>query len=80
MNRAGSIGGGIALIVIGAILVLAVDFSISGFDIKIAGYIAGAAGAVLLIIGLISAFSKKTVHREVHKDPATGSAVENTEL
>ncbi len=49
-----TIGGGIALAAIGAILTFAVRFSIAGFDIRIAGVILMLAGLAVVIFGLIS--------------------------
>lgn len=48
-----TIGGGIALIVIGAILTYAVEFDISGLDIGVIGVILMIGGIVGLIFGLI---------------------------
>jgi hypothetical protein len=47
------IGGGIGLMVIGAILAFAVKASISGVDLTMIGYICLAAGALALILTLI---------------------------
>jgi hypothetical protein len=49
-----TIGGGIALAAIGAILTFAVRFSIAGFDIRIAGVILMLAGLAVVIFGLTS--------------------------
>ncbi|MFD0853263.1 DUF6458 family protein, partial [Actinomadura adrarensis] len=48
-----TIGGGLALIIIGAILTYAVEFDISGLDIRVIGIILMAGGLVGLIIGLV---------------------------
>ena len=48
-----TIGGSIALIVIGAILAFAVDFDISGLDIAVIGYILIIGGIVGLIAGIM---------------------------
>jgi sulfite exporter TauE/SafE len=48
-----TIGGGIALAAIGAILTFAVEFAIAGFDIRIAGVILMLAGLAVVIFGLI---------------------------
>jgi hypothetical protein len=48
-----TIGVSIALIIIGAILAYAVNFSISGLDLEVVGFILMAGGFVGLIIGLI---------------------------
>lgn len=47
-----SIGGGIFLLVIGAILAFALDFQVAGVNIHLIGYILMAAGAVGVIIGI----------------------------
>lgn len=47
-----SIGGGIFLLVVGAILAFAVDFQVAGIDIHLIGYILMAAGALITIIGI----------------------------
>ncbi|GGM07817.1 DUF6458 family protein [Nakamurella endophytica] len=46
------LGFGLALIVIGAILVFAVKADVSGFDIHTVGWILMGAGALLFVIGL----------------------------
>lgn len=48
-----SIGAGIALIVIGAILAFAVDLPNGYVDLTTVGYIMMAAGAVVFVIGLV---------------------------
>ncbi|REE98958.1 DUF6458 family protein [Thermomonospora umbrina] len=48
-----TIGGSLALIIIGAILAYAVEYDISGVDIKIVGAILMVGGLVGLVIGLI---------------------------
>jgi len=48
-----TIGAGIALFVIGAILVFALNVQIEWIDLDMVGYILMAAGAVGLIIGVI---------------------------
>lgn len=59
-----TIGGSIALIVIGAILAFAVEFDIAGIDINIIGYILMLAGAVGALLGLVTRGSRRTVVRE----------------
>ena len=48
-----TIGGGIALIVLGAILVYAVEFDLAGININVIGYILMLAGVVGSILGLV---------------------------
>jgi hypothetical protein len=68
------IGAGIVLIAIGAILAFAVDYRVSGVDIAIVGYILIGAGALGLILGLVSnAQRRDTRHtvvedRNIHRD------------
>ena len=68
------IGGGIALLVIGAILSFGVSDRLEGIDLTVIGYICMGAGALALI--LVTAFNSQrtnTTHRQVvehHEDPA----------
>ncbi|WP_029291663.1 DUF6458 family protein [Cellulomonas sp. HZM] len=60
------IGGGIFLIVVGAILAFAVKDSVSGVDLALIGYICMGAGVLTLIIALVmNAQRTNTTHREV---------------
>ncbi len=60
------IGGGIALIVIGAILAFGVTDQISGVDLTVIGYICMGAGFLMLILALVlNAQRSNTTHREV---------------
>ena len=54
-----TIGTGIALFVIGAILVFAVNVQIEWIDLDMVGYILMAAGAVGFIIGLIMMIARR---------------------
>ncbi|MBS3941255.1 MAG: hypothetical protein KG028_15395 [Actinobacteria bacterium] len=47
-----TIGGSIALIVLGAILAFAVTLEVAGIDIRVVGFILLLGGAVGLIVGL----------------------------
>ncbi|NRD27307.1 DUF6458 family protein [Frigoribacterium sp. VKM Ac-2836] len=73
-----SIGGGIALIVIGAILAFALDFQVAGIDIQLIGYILIAAGVVVTIIGIAFASRRRSTVSTTRSavDPATGERVE----
>lgn len=66
------IGGGIFLIVVGAILAFAVTDVLEGVDLVMVGYICMAAGVLTLIIAMIvNAQRSHTSHREVierHED------------
>jgi len=60
------IGGGIFLIVVGAILAFAVSDALQGVDLGMIGYICMAAGVLTLIIALVvNAQRTNTSHREV---------------
>lgn len=60
------IGGGIFLIVVGAILAFAVNDSLDMIDLTMVGYICMAAGVLALVITVIlSAQRTQTTHREV---------------
>jgi hypothetical protein len=68
-----TIGLGIGLLVIGAILSFAVRDSISGVDLTTIGYILMGGGALALILGLVTnAQATNTRHKEVveHRDDA----------
>jgi hypothetical protein len=60
------IGGGIFLIVVGAILAFAVSDAVEGVDLGMIGYICMAAGVLMLIIALVmNAQRSHTSHRGV---------------
>lgn len=60
------IGGGIFLLVVGAILAFAVRDSVEAIDLTVVGYICMGAGALALIISLVvNAQRSNTTHREV---------------
>jgi len=68
-----SIGGGIALFVIGAILAFAINVQVEWADLTMIGYILMGAGAVVFIIGLILlARRRQTTRRTTNStdDPA----------
>ncbi|MDQ1130815.1 DUF6458 family protein [Microbacterium sp. SORGH_AS_0888] len=63
-----SIGAGIALIVIGAILAFALDVELSWVDLHLVGYILIGAGVVVALLGIVLLARKRTsssVVREV---------------
>lgn len=66
------IGLGIFLLVVGAILAFAVEYSIAGVDLTTIGYILLAGGVLSLLIGLVMHTQRtNTTHREVvdrHED------------
>ncbi len=60
------IGGGIFLLVVGAILAFAVRDSIEAIDLTVVGYICMGAGVLALIISVVLASQRSnTTHREV---------------
>ncbi|MFC5754260.1 DUF6458 family protein [Actinomadura rugatobispora] len=64
-----TIGGGLALIIIGAILTYAVEFEVSGVDIRVVGIIpmvGGLAGLILGIVRFASARRRPPAVREEH--------------
>ncbi|GAA1530204.1 hypothetical protein GCM10009678_10370 [Actinomadura kijaniata] len=72
-----TIGGSIALIIIGAILAYAVEFDISGLDIRVVGFILMVGGLVGLVIGVarIASARRRTavppaaVREEYYEEP-----------
>ncbi|POM24625.1 hypothetical protein BTM25_32590 [Actinomadura rubteroloni] len=62
-----TIGGSIALIIIGAILAYAVNYDISGLDIKVVGYILILGGLIGLVFGVVRMASarRRVVERPV---------------
>jgi uncharacterized membrane protein len=72
-----SIGAGIALIAIGAILTFAVNVEVEWVNLDLIGYILMAAGAVVLLLGIILMARRRkteTVER-TSVDPAAGEQV-----
>jgi membrane-bound ClpP family serine protease len=72
-----SLGSGIALFVIGAILAFAVHVQVAWIDLQVIGYILMAAGVVGIIIGIVLLTRRRqsvsTSRSAV--DPATGERV-----
>ena len=70
-----SIGSGIALFVIGAILVFAINVDVAWVDLDMVGYILMGAGVVIFLLGIILLARRRrteTISRTV-VDPATGA-------
>jgi protein-S-isoprenylcysteine O-methyltransferase Ste14 len=76
-----SIGLGIFLIVIGAILTFALNVSVDVVDLDLIGWILMGAGLVVVIIGvaLLTRKRRTVATSRVDVDPATGSRVNTTE-
>lgn len=72
-----SIGTGIALFVIGAILVFAVNVEVPWVDLDMVGYILMGAGVVVFLIGIILLARRRRteVVSRTSVDPATGDPV-----
>jgi hypothetical protein len=58
-----TIGGGIALVAIGAILTFAVNFTLAGLNLDVVGVILMLAGAVIVVLGLMSYSASRRVVR-----------------
>lgn len=69
-----SIGSGIALFVIGAILVFAVNVEVQWIDLDMIGYILMGAGVVIFLIGIILLARRRRTESvsRTYVDPATG--------
>lgn len=75
-----SIGAGIALFVIGAILVFAVNVEVEFVNLDMIGYILMAAGAVVFVIGIVLLLRRRTTASVTRtNDPAVGDRVTRTE-
>jgi nitrate reductase gamma subunit len=72
-----SIGSGIALFVIGAILAFAVNIETGVVDLHLIGYILMGAGAIIFIIGLVLLTRRRqtTATTRSAVDPASGEQV-----
>lgn len=73
-----SIGLGIFLFVVGAILAFALNVEVGWIDLDLVGYLLMGAGFIVTLIGVILMVRKRqsvtTVHSSV--DPATGTRVD----
>lgn len=69
-----SIGTGVVLFVVGAIITFALNFETEVVNLDLIGYILMGAGLITFVIGLVLQFRRRatvsTVHHE--SDPATG--------
>ncbi|MBO0983047.1 DUF6458 family protein [Rathayibacter sp. ZW T2_19] len=72
-----SIGAGIFLLVVGAVLAFAVDVQLAGVDLTLIGYILMAAGLVGLILGLVLMTRRRQAVATTRSavDPASGEQV-----
>lgn len=76
-----SIGAGIFLLVVGAILAFAVQDPVEGVDLALIGYIMMGAGVLGIGLGLALMNRKKTATSTTRSavDPTTGEGVSQTE-
>jgi membrane-bound ClpP family serine protease len=76
-----SIGLGIFLLVVGAILVWALDVTVTGVDLTLVGYILLAAGALVTILGLVLMTRRRNSVSTTRTiaDPANGEQVTRRE-
>lgn len=76
-----SLGLGIVLFVIGAILAFALNLTVDWIDLQLVGYILMAAGAIVIILGIVLlARRRSTVSTSrTSVDPATGTRVSRNE-
>ena len=76
-----SIGLGIFLLVVGAILVWALDVTVTGVDLQLIGYILLAAGALVTILGIVLMTRRRNSVSTTRTiaDPANGEQVTRRE-
>lgn len=76
-----SLGTGIFLFVIGAILSFALNFQVSWIDLHLVGYILMAAGIVIIILGIFLLARKRQSSVTVRSgvDPVTGQRYDTTD-
>jgi hypothetical protein len=76
-----SLGLGIFLFVVGAILVWALNFSLDWINLDLVGYIFMGAGVVIIILGLVLMMRKRSSISETRSvvDPASGQQVTRRE-
>ncbi|MFK4728268.1 DUF6458 family protein [Agromyces mediolanus] len=76
-----SLGFGILLVVIGAILAFALNVAVDWIDLQLVGYILMGAGVVIVIIGivLLARRRRSVATSQTSIDPATGDRVTRTE-
>jgi xanthosine utilization system XapX-like protein len=76
-----SLGAGIFVFVIGAVLAFAVTVTPTWIDLQLVGWIMMGAGLVIIILGIILLTQKKrsVVTRRTGVDPSTGQRYDTTE-
>lgn len=72
-----SIGGGIALFVIGAILAFAINIPLDWINLDLVGYILMGAGALIFLIGIILLVRRRSSVSTTRSgvDPASGERI-----
>ncbi|SEI01769.1 MULTISPECIES: DUF6458 family protein [unclassified Leifsonia] len=72
-----SLGAGIFLVVVGAILAFALNVQVSWIDLHLVGYILMVAGVIGIIVGIILITRRRTsiATTRTAVDPATGDRV-----
>jgi len=80
-GEAMSIGLGIVLFVIGAVLAFALHIDVSWIDLQLVGYILMIAGVVVFILGLVFLLRRRRTIATSHTtvDPRSGDAVRRDE-
>ena len=75
-----SLGAGILLLAIGAILAFAVDIDVPGIDLTVVGYILMFAGVLGIILGivLIARRRQSVATTRTAVDPATGARTQRS--
>ncbi|WP_022886534.1 DUF6458 family protein [Glaciibacter superstes] len=76
-----SLGFGIFLFVVGAILVWALNFSVDWIDLDLVGYILMGAGVVIIILGIVLITRKRSTVSTTRSlnDPVNGEQVTRRE-
>lgn len=76
-----SMGFGIVLVVIGAVLAFALNLQVDWIDVRLVGYLLMGAGALVFLIGLIAMMRRRSTvsTSQTTVDPVSGSRVTRAE-
>ncbi|TDT32637.1 DUF6458 family protein [Naumannella halotolerans] len=76
-----SIGFGIFLMVVGAILAFALEIQVSWIDLRLVGYLLIAAGALVTVLGLVLIFRRRSSSTvsSTSIDPKSGARITRQE-
>lgn len=74
-----SIGIGILLVAIGAILTFALNVTVDWIDLDLVGYILMIAGVIVVILGLIFMMRRRSISTTSTADPVVGQRVTRVE-